>query len=231
MSGSPGFPRILELNVRIDKLLPCTQVEGPGDRACIWVQGCSIQCPGCAVPWTWPREGGTDHSVEELAETLTSGPEIEGVTFMGGEPFEQAAALAALAERVREAGLSIVTFSGYEFDVIKSSTDVGWKSLLAATDLLIAGPYIKEMATFSNPWVGSSNQTYHFLTPRYRHLEGRLREFRNGIEIRIHPDGEVFINGMADVDQLHGLASSVASASVGSEIAAREDLSSVSETG
>ena len=225
-----GIPRVFEVNVRINKLLPRTQVEGPGDRACIWVQGCSIQCPGCAVPWTWPREGGTDHSVEELAETLTSGPEIEGVTFMGGEPFEQAAALAALAERVREAGLSIVTFSGYEFDVIKSSTDVGWKSLLAATDLLIAGPYIKEMATLANPWVGSSNQTYHFLTPRYRHLEGRLSEFQNGIEIRIHPDGEVFISGMADVELLHDLASSVASAE-GPEIAAREDLSVASETG
>ncbi len=218
------------MELRISKLLPITQVEGPGDRACIWVQGCSIQCPGCGVPWTWAREGGTDHSVEELAETLTGGPEIEGVTFMGGEPFEQAAALAALAERVREAGLSIVTFSGYEFDVIESSTDAGWQSLLAATDLLIAGPYIKEMATFEKPWVGSSNQTYHFLTPRYRHLEGRLSELQNGIEIRIHPDGEVFINGMADIELLHDLASSVASASEGTEVAAHEGLSSVSET-
>jgi anaerobic ribonucleoside-triphosphate reductase activating protein len=223
--------RIFELSVRIDKLLPCTQVEGPGNRACIWVQGCSIQCPGCAVPWTWPRDGGTDHSVEELAETLMNGPEIEGVTFMGGEPFEQAAELAALAERVREAGLSIVTFSGYEFDVIERSTDAGWRSLLAATDLLIAGPYIKKLTNFANPWVGSSNQTYHFLTPRYRHLEGRLSEFQNGVEIRIRPDGGVFINGMADIVQLHDLASSVASAAGESTSVSPEDLASVSETG
>lgn len=204
-----------DLKLRIDKLLALTRVEGPGARACIWVQGCSIQCPGCGVPWTWPREGGTEHSVDDLARQLVSGPEIEGVTFMGGEPFEQAEALAALAEILREEGLSVVTFSGYEFDVIESSTDVAWQRLLAATDLLIAGPYVKELASFSRPWVGSSNQTYHFLTPRYRHLEGRLRDLDNGVEIRIRPDGEVFLNGMADTRELRDLARSLASPAAG----------------
>ena len=61
----------------MSKFLPRTRVEGPGERACIWVQGCSIQCPGCAVPWTWPKEGGTDHVVEELAETIINEPDIE----------------------------------------------------------------------------------------------------------------------------------------------------------
>ncbi len=221
------------MRLRIDRFLPRTRVEGPGERACIWVQGCSIRCPGCAVPWTWPRDGGTERAVEELAETIINGPAIEGVTFMGGEPFEQAEALAALAARVRRVGLSIVTFSGYEFDVIQRSMDAGWRRLVASTDLLIAGPYVGEKATLARPWIGSSNQTYHFLTPRYRNLEDRLGEFefQNAIEIRVRPGGEVFINGMADIDELRAIASSVASAAAGSAVAVREDISAVPERG
>lgn len=192
--------------IRLSKFLSSTRVEGPGTRACLWVQGCSIQCPGCAVPWTWPEQGGTEYLVDELAERILGGPEIEGVTFMGGEPFDQAAALASLAEHIRGADLSVVTFSGYEFDTIEQSKDAGWRSLAAATDLLIAGPYLRERASLSSPWVGSSNQTYHFLTARYAHLEDRLHEFQNGIEIRIRPDGQVFVNGMADMEELYGLA-------------------------
>ena len=129
---------------------------------------------------------------------------------MGGEPFDQAEALAALAETLRKADLSVVTFSGYEFDAIQNSTHAGWRRLVQATDLLIAGPYLEAMADLSRPWIGSFNQTYHFLTPRYKHLEPRLNELQNGIEIRILPDGKVFINGMADIDDLLGLAEAMA---------------------
>src|SRR5947207_12067562 len=78
----------------------CT-VLGPGTRAVLWVQGCPFRCPGCVAPETLPFRGGEAVSVASLADELIGLPEIEGVTFSGGEPMSQAAALARLVDLVR----------------------------------------------------------------------------------------------------------------------------------
>ena len=75
--------------LRLAQFLPQTRVEGPGLRAAIWVQGCPIHCPGCAVPEYWDFHGGTSIRVEDLANKILSIPNLEGVTFAGGEPFTQ----------------------------------------------------------------------------------------------------------------------------------------------
>lgn len=193
------------MKLRLHRFIPITRVEGPGDRACLWVQGCSIRCPDCAVPWTWPSDGGYDIEVDELAERILCGPSIEGITLLGGEPFSQAGPLAELASAVRNAGLSVVTFTGFELDQINSADRAEWRLLLSVTDLLIAGPYRRDLPDFSRPWVGSSNKMFHFLTPRYRDLESRLPEFPNRIEIRLEPDGRILVNGMAPSDRIADL--------------------------
>lgn len=70
--------------LRLAQFLPQTRVEGPGLRAAIWVQGCPIHCPGCAVPEYWDFHGGTSIRVEDLANKILSIPNLEGVTFAGG---------------------------------------------------------------------------------------------------------------------------------------------------
>lgn len=134
--------------------------------------------------------------VEQLASRVIETPGIEGVTFLGGEPFEQAGALAELGARVRAAGLSILTFSGYVYDVLASSGRDEWERLLAVTDLLIDGPYDRTQPDRERPWVGSRNQSFRFLTPRYLHLAPRLGAVADQIEVRISSEGSVFINGM-----------------------------------
>lgn len=183
--------------LRIHRFLPFTRVEGPGNRACLWVQGCSIHCPGCAVPWTWDRDGGEVIKVQSLAERILSGPEVEGVTFLGGEPFDQAVALAALGHRMQEAGLSVMTFTGYTLEKIRNSIREDWHDLLSITDLLIDGPFRRNLLDLSRPWVGSTNQQYRFLSDRYRHLEPELRTIPNRLEVRLQPDGKILVNGMA----------------------------------
>jgi len=131
--------------------------------------------------------------------------EIEGVTFVGGEPFEQAAALAELGGRVQRQGLSIVTFTGYRLEDIRAQRRADWDALLQVTDLLIDGPYKRELADQSRPWVGSSNQRFHFLTSRYEHLLPTLGAIRNRLEIHIKPNGLVMVNGMADDGTLAAL--------------------------
>lgn len=128
------------------------------------------------------------------------------MTLLGGEPFEQAPAFAALGKKVREAGLSMMVFSGFEREFLESGdAPDGAAALLAQTDLLVDGPYLADKRDLGRPWVGSTNQRFHFLTDRYRHLEENLKGMPDRIEVRISPMGAVAINGWAPVDRLDTL--------------------------
>ncbi|MFE8700593.1 4Fe-4S single cluster domain-containing protein [Cytobacillus sp. FJAT-54145] len=193
------------MNLRIHRFLPLTTVEGPGKRACLWVQGCSIRCRGCGVPWTWSVSGGSDILVDDLFEKILESKhdnEIEGVTFLGGEPFDQAGPLALLAEKIKNTGLSIMSFSGYTYEHILEQNKPHWNKLLTHVDLLIDGPFIQAQLDLSRPWVGSSNQQYRFLTDRYKYLENNLSSIANKIEIRLERDGTIAINGMVTQENL-----------------------------
>ncbi len=193
------------MRLRVAKFLPRTDAEGPGRRACVWVQGCSIRCHGCFNPHTWDARGGRESSVAELVEELRRAEGIEGVTFLGGEPFDQAEAVAAVAEGAQELGLSTMTFTGYTLDELRRVARPGWAALLAATDLLVDGPFVAAAPDLRRPWVGSTNQRFHFLTPRYRGLEDVLTTLPDRVEVRLHPDGTVWLNGQCAAPTLAGL--------------------------
>jgi anaerobic ribonucleoside-triphosphate reductase activating protein len=194
-----------ESRLRINRFLSRTRVEGPGDRAAVWVQGCPIHCEGCVVPELWPFDGGEEVSVGELSRRIIGEEGLEGVTFTGGEPFAQAAPLAELGRVVREAGMSVLTFSGYSHEHLVSAGDRDWDDLLAVTDLLLDGPFSEESFDLARPWVGSANQGFQFLTPRYRHLESKLSEIKNRLEVRFDADGTIRVNGMTDFRDLTAL--------------------------
>jgi anaerobic ribonucleoside-triphosphate reductase activating protein len=161
-------------------------------------------------PWYVAKNGGYEAAVEEMETRILNVSNIEGVTFLGGEPFEQAEALADLGRRMRRVGLSVMTFTGYVLEDILKSSRQGWHDLLDVTDLLLDGPYIRDLTDTGRPWVGSSNQRYHFLTPRYRHLEAELGDIPNRLEIRLQPDGKIYINGLAASEMLSGVVGDVA---------------------
>lgn len=199
-------------SIRISRIEKRTRVEGPGLRYAIWVQGCPIRCEGCFNPHTWEMEGGvmqeTDEIFRDIEYTWKTTPELEGVTFLGGEPFSQANELSLLAKRIKEIGLSIVTFTGYEYTKIMNSTNPSWHRLVKETDLLIDGPYMQSQQDFSRPWIGSKNQQYRFLTNVYKHLKESITSIPNKLEIRLHPNGTITANGMAqplDLEMLHQL--------------------------
>lgn len=180
------------MKVRVHKILKKTKVEGPGVRYCIWFQGCSRHCKGCWAKATWAPDGGKELDAEDVLKDILATKGIEGVTFLGGEPFEQPQALEYLAREVKEAGLSVVCFTGGKLEDIKN------REILNYIDLLIDGEYKEEEQDFSRPWVGSRNQRYHFLTDRYD--EKILTEYKNKIEINIQKNGLIFINGMGDFE-------------------------------
>ncbi len=184
------------MKIRVHKILKHTKVEGPGTRYCIWFQGCSRHCPGCWAQATWPHNGGQESDVEEILKDILTTPNIEGVTFLGGEPFEQPRALELLAKEVHAAGLSTLCFTGGKIEEIKKSHP----EILPHIDLLIDGEYKENEKDFSRPWVGSKNQRYHFLTNSYD--ETILTQYKNKIEVNIEKNGLIFINGMGDFEKI-----------------------------
>ena len=177
----------------IHDFLPLTEVEGPGKRACIWLQGCSIRCKGCMAQHTWEINEGKPVSVDDLFERISSNHEIEGLTVLGGEPMEQADALMPLLKKVKEKKLSILLFTGY---CLEQLTNDSQKQIVELCDVLIDGPYIKSLTDFSRPWIGSKNQQIHYLTDRYKHLNEQSIEKTSSIEVRISTNGKISINGM-----------------------------------
>lgn len=191
--------------IRVARTVAETRAEGPGVRFAVWVQGCTIRCDGCFNPLLWGSNGGTATYPRALADQAATA-EVEGVTLLGGEPFEQAPALAEFAALVRSNGLSVMAFTGYEREVLESAdAPVGAAALLAETDLLVDGPYRAGAKDFTRPWVGSTNQRFHFLTERYLHLESQLTALPDRLEVRVSVKGEVAVNGWASVDQLEAL--------------------------
>ncbi|MCP4696772.1 MAG: radical SAM protein [Gammaproteobacteria bacterium] len=142
-------------------------VNGPGERFVLWVQGCPWHCRGCINPEFLPARPAKHHlRAAELAAKILAIQGIEGVTYSGGEPFLQAAALAELSEPLHTAGLGVVCFSGYTVEALREKNDAATNRLLQQTDLLIDGMFEQDQAAPLR-WRGSRNQRLHFLTARY----------------------------------------------------------------
>jgi len=184
--------------VNVYKILENTTVEGPGVRFCIWVQGCRKHCAGCFAKDTWEFGIGDDYSVEELFNQICKQKNIEGVTFLGGEPFEQTEELALLSSKIKSAGLSVVCFTGYTIEELQAKNSDKINRFLDNIDLLIDGGFDEDKFDLSRPWVGSANQRYLFLTDFY--TEKQINKYKNKIEARVLPDGRLDINGMGDFE-------------------------------
>lgn len=186
------------MKLRIFKILKNTKVEGPESRYCIWVQGCSHHCKGCQAVHTWSHSGGKLICINEIIEDIKSQKGIEGITFLGGEPFEQAEALGEIAFAVKSMGLGVLCFTGGYIETLKN--DNKNKKLLNNIDLLIDGPFEIDKLDYSRPWCGSSNQRYHFLTDRYN--EEIFERYKNKVEVNISKNGTVFMNGIGNFDEI-----------------------------
>ena len=191
--------------INIAATVPVTEAEGPGKRFAVWVQGCPMRCAGCCNPQYLPFESDQASVIaptDLAAEILEHTNEIEGVTFIGGEPFSQAVGLAEVARIVRAGGLSVMIFSGFtkaELDDPSHNSFNDHRSLLAEADLLVDGRYDRDQHVTDRRWIGSANQRVHFLTDHYRHLQDDWPDDANTIEIRFK-NGELTINGFPDAE-------------------------------
>src|ERR1700690_3035186 len=98
-------------------LVPASRANGPGLRAVVYFQGCSLHCAGCWNPSTHKFRGPEVTALEmtQRFEEASRLEPLEGVTFSGGEPMQQAEALLELMRQIRKVApaVSFGMFTGY----------------------------------------------------------------------------------------------------------------------
>jgi anaerobic ribonucleoside-triphosphate reductase activating protein len=183
-----------QLTLSIAQIVPCTEAEGPGRRFALWFQGCPLRCPRCCNPEMLPFEGGRPVPLSEITTQVRKVRDrIEGITLLGGEPLAHARGAAPLARAAREMGLSVMVFTGYVLDEAHRMNDPAVLALLSHTDILVDGPYLRELPDRRRRWIGSTNQQIHFLSDRYC-ADDPCWQRPNTLEIRL-VDGEITVNG------------------------------------
>lgn len=149
----------------------------------VWLQGCDLGCAGCWNPSSHIFDMSRDRQVEEVGAWILACPGIEGVTFSGGEPFQQAPGLKLLCEyiRARKPALSIGVFTGYTLrELVQGywhwrNSDGGWTTgdaglftrIRQLLDFAVCGRFRQPMACSDRPLCGSRNQEVAFFSDRY----------------------------------------------------------------
>lgn len=133
-----------------------TMVDGPGFRTSIYCAGCPNHCPGCHNPQSWDINHGTMTSTEDILKEIMEDP-FANVTFSGGDPMYQAEGFAELARAIRsENDKDIWCFTGYRYEnLLKNPKQL---ELLKLIDVLVDGPFMKDLRDEDLFFRGSSNQ-------------------------------------------------------------------------
>lgn len=133
-------------------------LNGDGLRVVLWVAGCSHHCDECQNPVTWNPNGGIlfgEKEKQELFEELGKSY-ISGITFSGGDPLHCAneAEVLALAKEIREKfpDKTIWLYTGYLWEYVKS------REIAKYLDVLVDGPFVKQLLDKQLHWRGSANQ-------------------------------------------------------------------------
>src|SRR4051794_37933112 len=181
-------PTTMPLVLQVAQIVPVTEAEGPGKRFALWFQGCPLRCPGCCNPEMLAFTGGQPVTVAEIGSQIAAAQttwSIEGITLLGGEPLAHARGAAALAQHAQTLGLSVMVFSGFTLEVIRRQSEAAVQDLLDHSDILVDGPYRRELPETRRRWLGSANQQIHFLSARYR-PDDPCWQLPNTLEIRWH---------------------------------------------
>ena len=150
------------------ELKNCDIANGEGVRVTLFVSGCTNRCKNCFQPQTWDFEYGQPFTEETEAHILAllKPDHINGLTLLGGEPFEPAnqRALVPFLHRVRETypTKNIWSFSGFTYEEL---TTPGTRchcevteEMLSLLDVLVDGRFVEELKDISLRFRGSSNQ-------------------------------------------------------------------------
>ncbi len=187
--------------------IPASRANGPGLRAVVFFQGCTLACHGCFNPDTHLFTG-TEVAVNAVAEGVLRAHEehgVEGVTFTGGEPMQQAPALLELMQSLREQvpGLSFGLLSGYSdlelvlgrysiwgLDYSEPDRRQLWQEIREYLDFAVLGRF-NETQPSGLPLCTSRSKALRMLSNRYS-----VKDYGpQSVEVIIHPDGRTQVTG------------------------------------
>lgn len=142
--------------------------DGPGIRVSLFVSGCRHHCKGCFNAETWDFGFGQPYTKETEDQIIgyLGKDYIQGLTVLGGEPFEpeNQAEVVKLLKRAKETypQKDIWCYSGYLYDVDmqeggKVHTDVT-EEMLSYIDVLVDGEFVQEEKDIRLLFRGSRNQ-------------------------------------------------------------------------
>jgi anaerobic ribonucleoside-triphosphate reductase activating protein len=187
----------------IHAIIARSRVNGPGTRAIVYVQGCNLECSGCWNPATHPF-AGPNRSIESVASEVLLNRDLDGVTFSGGEPMQQASELLALVRCLKgtRSDLSVGLYSGYTERELESGAywtrdsidqqarSEVWVDLRSLIDFGVLGRFVAARPS-RLPLRTSANQTLRLFGARYRESDFDSQE----CEVQIAPEGFVQITG------------------------------------
>jgi anaerobic ribonucleoside-triphosphate reductase activating protein len=183
-----------------------SRVNGPGLRAVVYFQGCSLGCRNCWNPETHSFTG-KERTVAEVADLIERAQEeraLDGVTFSGGEPMQQGDVVLSLMETLRERlpELGFGMYSGYSqrelscglywcrSDLTQSAKQRIWRTIKSHLDFAVLGRYAAAQPS-TLPLRSSTNQTLELFSDRYSEEDFGPQEF----EVQIDSQGTVQISG------------------------------------
>lgn len=155
--------------MRYAAIRPLDVSNGEGLGVALFVQGCSIRCPGCFQPQTWDFQGGEvfDITTQNRLLHYVSHPKVTRFSVLGGEPLEdcnlyELSKLLYLIKQYKPS-IKIWVYTGYDTEQlrqrVKNEKEVRYlRTILEMTDVLVAGPFVLEKKDLSLKWCGSSNQ-------------------------------------------------------------------------
>lgn len=137
----------------VARIVSSTSTDGPGLRTALYLQGCNIHCPGCHNSSLWDINNGKLMFIEAIWERLQESD--ENISILGGEPLMQPIGLISLCKYIKEhSDKSIWLWSGYTLSYIQQH----YPEILKWVDVVVDGPFIKDMADATLRFRGSSNQ-------------------------------------------------------------------------
>lgn len=141
--------------------------NGEGIRVTLFVSGCTHHCKHCFNPETWNFNYGKEFNSEvekQIIESLE--PDyINGLTLLGGEPFEveNQRVLFPFVKKVKEKypNKTIWAYSGYTYEQLTQEGAPNCevtKELLSLIDVLVDGEFVENLKNLKLKFRGSSNQ-------------------------------------------------------------------------
>ena len=149
-----------KFTLRLLKTFKETIVDGIGLRYSLYFSGCTHKCKGCHNEYSWNPENGdmiTYELLEKIAKEINENTMLDGITVSGGDPLFNPEDMEKVLKFLKEkTGKNIWMYTGYTLEEIRK--DERKNKCLEYVDVLVDGPFIKQLYTPDLRFKGSSNQ-------------------------------------------------------------------------